>query len=97
MSLNMRNLPMRRSTKRTWGLVFLMTVYVIVGAAIFYILENPMEQSERKELHRKRKAFLTSNICVTGLLHTVFIQIGAPSRTEAPPVFAPGKHIMSGK
>ena len=69
MGLKMRNLPLRRSTKRTWGLVFFMSVYVVAGAALFYVPENPGERLERKELRQRRSAFLRSYPCVQGMLH----------------------------
>ena len=69
MGLNMRNLPLRRNTKRTWGLVLFMTVYVVAGAAVFYVLENPGEILEREELQQRRSAFLRSYPCVKGMLH----------------------------
>ena len=64
------SIPMRRSSKRTVGLVLSMTVYLVIGATVFSLLEKPGEVLDRKTLRESRLFFLEWNPCVIGTFQT---------------------------
>ena len=74
MGINMKKWRFRRSNCWTCVLVFGLTMYVVVGAVMFHILEFSGEQRERKSLRKSRTNFLENNECVTGMLKQINFQ-----------------------
>ena len=65
----MKKWHIKRSNCWTCGLVFGLTMYLVVGAIMFHILEFSGEQRERKSLRNSQANFLENNECVTGMLN----------------------------
>lgn len=56
---------MERGSIRLIGLVLFYIIYLLLGAAVFYSIESPLEKDLRTELASKREKFLAKHPCLS--------------------------------